>query len=273
MKSIKNIFCLVLIVAFFTGCEKESIQTIEESNTDLRQLKGTTAPEKEAALKEIKENAITYRHPITNIGQLCPGETASGEVAIGSFENDWLGGDFWTFTAEAGDLVTFEVNRTNCNADPIIGIFFGSGNIDDMLFFGYWDDEAEPACTPDCFAFGDPLLVDAEAPFTGVYTVGVWEWGYAPCVTGTGTYDITLYGQNACTINIDGCDSGVYNYFAGDSNMDEMIDALEAGTYRNHGQFVRAVAKLVNSWYAEGLITLGEKDAIMSCAGEANIPN
>lgn len=78
------------------------------------------------------------------------------------------------------------------------------------------------------------------------------------------------------TVTIDGCDSGVVNRVTPGScgiTMSDVIDGLEAGTYRNHGQFVRAVANVVNGWFAAGFITLEEKDAIMVCAGEANIPN
>lgn len=53
--------------------------------------------------------------------------------------------------------------------------------------------------------------------------------------------------------------------------MNDMINALEAGTYKNHGAFVKAAAKLVNSRYYGGLITLAEKDLIMACASESSI--
>ncbi len=77
------------------------------------------------------------------------------------------------------------------------------------------------------------------------------------------------------TVTIDGCDSGVENRITPGScgiTMSDVMDVLEAGTYRNHGQFVRTVAHVVNGWFNAGLITLEEKDAIMSCAGQANIP-
>ncbi|TPV35377.1 hypothetical protein FJ651_00195 [Paucihalobacter ruber] len=78
------------------------------------------------------------------------------------------------------------------------------------------------------------------------------------------------------TVTIDGCDSGVVNRVTPGScgiMMSDVIDVLEAGTYKNHGQFVSAVADVVNGWFDAGLITLEEMDAIMSCAGQANIPN
>ena len=52
--------------------------------------------------------------------------------------------------------------------------------------------------------------------------------------------------------------------------MNDMINILEGGEYKNHGAFVRAMAKLVNGWYDEGLVTLEEKDLIMMCAGESS---
>ena len=271
MKKFKIIFYLMLCAAFITSCENESIDSVEDSN--LRLFESATTPEKEAALEKIKDNVINSRAPFVYAGQLCPGEVASGGTAIGTQLTFPLGGEFWYFEAEAGDVITFEVNRTNCNADPILHLWFGT-DTDTALYFGNADDDVPPACTPDCEeAYGDPYVADVVLPITGVYTLGVYDWGLAPCVVGTATYDITISGQNSCVINIDGCDSGVANQFVGDSNMDEMIDALEAGEYRNHGQFVRAVAHLVNDWYDAGLITLAEKDAIMACAGQSNIPS
>lgn len=75
-------------------------------------------------------------------------------------------------------------------------------------------------------------------------------------------------------VDIDGCDSGVDNRVTSDCGitMSDMIDALEADTYKNHGAFIRTVAKLTKLWVDEGLISQLEKDAIMTCAGGASIP-
>jgi len=76
------------------------------------------------------------------------------------------------------------------------------------------------------------------------------------------------------TVNIDGCDYGVENRMIPGVPcgimMSDLIDELELGIYKNHGAFVRAMAKLVNGWYDEGLVTLEEKDLIMSCAGQSS---
>lgn len=86
--------------------------------------------------------------------------------------------------------------------------------------------------------------------------------------------DPKQFSNIEATVDIDGCDSGVENRVTSTCGytMSDMIDALEAGNYKNHGAFVRTVAKLTKSWVDEGLISQLEKDAIMSCAGGANIP-
>lgn len=272
MKKFKIICSLLLCTAFIISCENESMDSVEDTKANLSLFKGVTTPEKEATLKELKENALTSRAPITYEGQLCPGEVASGETALGSVFEGYQGADFWYFEANAGDVISFEIDRTNCNSDPVMELYWGYGDTSNLIYLGFLDDEDEPACTPDCFAYGDPKVVDALFTTTGTYTIGVFDWG-PPCGVGTATYDIVMTGQSACVINIDGCDSGVTNQLIGDSNMDEMLDALEAAEYKNHGQFVRSVAHLVNGWYDAGLITLAEKDAIMKCAAQANIPS
>lgn len=74
------------------------------------------------------------------------------------------------------------------------------------------------------------------------------------------------------TIVLHQCDSKVINKETLDCGvmMSDRIDILEIGTYRNHGGFVKEVAHLTETWVAQGLLTLEEKDAIMSCAGTSN---
>ena len=267
MKKFKIIFYLMLCAAFITSCENESMDSVEDSN--LRLFESPTSPEKESYLENIEDKAINLRAPFVYAGQLCPGEVASGGTAIGTQLTFPVGGEFWYFEAEAGDAITFEVNRTNCNADPILHLWFGT-DTDTALYFGSADDDVPPACTPDCEeAYGDPYVPGFVLPFTGTYTIGIFDWGLAPCLVGTATYDIEV----SWNINIGGCDSGVVDQCIDDTSMNALLNIVEAGDYRNHGQFVRTVAHLVNGWYDAGLITLEEKDAIMECAGEANIPS
>ncbi len=40
----------------------------------------------------------------------------------------------------------------------------------------------------------------------------------------------------------------------------------------DHGAFVRCVSHLANLWKCQGMINGQQKGAIMSCAGQANLP-
>ncbi|SDR66197.1 thrombospondin type 3 repeat-containing protein [Christiangramia echinicola] len=86
--------------------------------------------------------------------------------------------------------------------------------------------------------------------------------------------DSIPFSNIEATVVIDGCDSDVDNRVTSTCGltMSDMIDNLEAGIYKNHGEFVRMVSSLTRSWVKDGLISKLEKDAIMSCAGSANIP-
>jgi len=85
--------------------------------------------------------------------------------------------------------------------------------------------------------------------------------------------DPIQFSNMETTINIDGCDYGVTNYMTLDCGitMSDLIDELENGEYKNHGQFVRAMAKLTGMWEDQGILTLEEKDLVMMCAGESSI--
>ena len=144
-------------------------------------------------------------------------------------------------------------NGTYCNWDPIAIPFEGTAK--SVVFSGVanriaFDDVTFGSTTPGAVdSDGDGCLDDDD--------------------------EIPSSNMEA-TVTIDGCDSGVVNRTTQGScgiTMSDMIDGLEAGTYINHGQFVRAVANVINGWFAAGFITLEEKDAIMACAGQANIPN
>lgn len=78
-------------------------------------------------------------------------------------------------------------------------------------------------------------------------------------------------------VNIDGCYTGVPNRMTlGEpcgTMMSDVMDALELAKYKNHGAFVKAVVKVVTEWYTKGLITLKERDALLTCAEASSIGN
>ncbi|MGH9871576.1 MAG: PA domain-containing protein [Pyrinomonadaceae bacterium] len=76
----------------------------------------------------------------------------------------------------------------------------------------------------------------------------------------------------APTVVVDGCDSGVPNtLFTSGCTISDLIAHI-AATSRNHGKFVSGVAHLGEALVAAGIITDAQKDAMQSCAGQANIP-
>ncbi|MGQ8337086.1 hypothetical protein ACUNWD_11090 [Sunxiuqinia sp. A32] len=74
-------------------------------------------------------------------------------------------------------------------------------------------------------------------------------------------------------VEIDGCSNGVLNEMTSECGvmMSDAIDALEAGDYKNSGQFVKAVASLAKTWMDEGLITQDEQTLLLACAGQSSI--
>ena len=76
-------------------------------------------------------------------------------------------------------------------------------------------------------------------------------------------------GDASPTVVLDGCDSGAPNIlFDGGCTLADQINALHASA-KNHGQFVAAVGKLLNSLKGDEL-TGAQKGAIQSCAGQWN---
>lgn len=76
-------------------------------------------------------------------------------------------------------------------------------------------------------------------------------------------------------VAIDGCSNGVLNKMTlGEpcgTMMSDMIDGLEKATYKNSGQFVKAVTQLTKMWMDEGLITQAEQTLILACAGKLKL--
>lgn len=74
------------------------------------------------------------------------------------------------------------------------------------------------------------------------------------------------------SIVIDECDTEVENEMLDDGcTMADLIMQCADGAV-NHGAFVRCVSHLANLWKCQGLINGQQKGAIMSCAGQANLP-
>lgn len=278
--TLMKVLALLSITLILVACDKDNPADNESTTVNVDVLKSLRAlnPEK-ADVYEMRmaENpsqlTLTTKSTFSYIDRLCAGETYSGTATSGSIDNaaDW---DFYYFSGNAGDVVTIRVVRTgNCNMDPTFSLFFGTTtstagvNIydggPDMIFLRFQDDDF--VSCPGCFS--DPELVNYVLPFSGTYTLGVYD--YITCGPGPLTYDLTIEGV-LCTIVIEGCDTGVNDQTlpSGQTMSDAIADCKANAS--NHGQFVRCVAHLTNQWVSAGYISGDDKDAIMQCAAESN---
>jgi choice-of-anchor B domain-containing protein len=74
------------------------------------------------------------------------------------------------------------------------------------------------------------------------------------------------------TVVIDGCDSQVSNALLSEGcTISDEVDECAANS-RKHGAFRRCVSKLGDGLQKDGVLTGPEKDQILSCAGQADIP-
>jgi hypothetical protein len=133
----------------------------------------------------------------------------------------------------------------------------------------HWDTSATPNLLMEPFINSDLTTnVDLTLPLFR-------DIGWAPDEDLDGVLD----GQDQCagsnlaaTIVIGGCDSGVPNtLFDNGCTISDQIAQIAAGS-TNHGAFVIGVSRLANQLKKSGVITGVQKDAILSCAGSANIP-
>lgn len=311
MKKLFMLSCLLLTVVFTTSCEKETTALPENSELN-KQL--TENEKHNAKLERFNQNLIdnprlkvknqlAAREQFTYLSQLC-GETISAEHNAGiESAYDFRNWDYYYFNGNEGDVISIYVPRTSQGMDPAFTLYFGTttnfeeiGLMDENDNFAYFDplpssenleflairDDEVP--NPYSYSrsypcYGDPQLLDYTLPYTGSYTLAIFNWGGMGCgesytyeIQTTGIYGGVIFPEE--TVSIDGCNYGVLNRMTSECGvtMSDRIDAL-AGvtTYKNHGQFVREMAILTVMWEDEGLITQEEKDLIMQCAGESSI--
>jgi len=285
--TLSTIYCMVL---FVSSCSKEQtndkmgenpiqienassskIDSPAKFETHIKDKSGSDAAEQ--ILQDIRRPKNNMRVPVNYLEELCDGLVLTGNVASGSINNVGERA-YYYFEGEAGDLVTIEVDRIDCEMDPFFELSFGmisdSDDFGTMSFVVFGDDEDSPACET-CFAYFDPKEIDVLLPATGVYTLTVGD--YISCDAST-SYDYSLSflsSGSTCTIEIDGCDTGVDNDNVDGQSMEDLIMDC-ASNANNHGQFVSCVAQLTNAWKSAGLITGEQKELIMECAAESNLP-
>ncbi len=266
---------LLLLAAFIVaiGCQKEdalSRQATDHGETAFGLSIEEVAlklPEAERAdfIASHMEREMPRKRAISYLERVC------SEVPInGNLPYD--GEDFYVFLAQAGDSVSIGATRTDCGLDPAIFLWYGSAaDTDSLLLLGIADDNVAPpaSCVDSCVPFADPYG-DLIIPFTGYYTVSVWEFISEPCLE-DGGYELNIYGA-ICNVIIDGCDSGVLDLLLDNGmTITESIAACADGA-ANHGEFVSCVTQLTNQLKKDGLISGAEKGAIQSCAAGSGFP-
>jgi hypothetical protein len=118
------------------------------------------------------------------------GTLSEGVPVVGSVDGTVCGicGDgitglnFWSFSGNAGDVVTIAGTRNDFNLDPAFVLYFGTTTADDSTTLGFdffatvdFDSMTFLAIRDDDVAnagpFGDPLLSGFALPSTGLYTI------------------------------------------------------------------------------------------------------
>jgi hypothetical protein len=262
----------VLILAFVFSCQKHEVNVPvnDESQNKMAQLESL-------GLVHLKSAVII------EYNQLCFGTEITTDVPKNSI-NDAALWDYYRFFGVEGDVVSINVVRVDCVMDPSFSLFFGtsattegitalSSSNPDLEFVDFRDDQvARPtACNGFCYAYGDPGP-QVTLPHTGWYTLGVHDFLSCSEATGPFSYTLSISGIAPCEIVIDGCDTNMPNLWIDDAGayMQELLDEIAAQEFVNHGGYVKVVAKLVESWYMAGLISLDAKDVIMTCAGQSS---
>jgi hypothetical protein len=200
--TVSVLFLSFSLMAFFQQDNGATLQTVGKNQSSLQNTVVNSA--KADLLKDILANSPASsgsRAPISYTGtNICEGQVYSGTAVAGGISNSAVW-DYYSFNGTAGDIVTITVERTgNCFMDPAFSLFFGTtGNSDgvtddnggpSMQFLAFQDDDFLNCIIADCFS--DPILSNYVLPFTGTYTVAVYD--FISCGGDPLTYDLTIQG-------------------------------------------------------------------------------
>lgn len=267
MKTLK-IFYLSFLIIFIASCEKEPLHSNEE-----------------IAPKTMQANySISY--PFIGVSESrlynSPEELQNDCDALTTdWDNDWdryitagitisLTGMhyFGTYLYVTGgeDLITIEVRDSTNEIIYKDRILIGS----DLVYFGIATE----------YPMGEVLI--SKESYTYLQALYFNNTQFGNCdffvkidTDGDGIPDDEDFMPNSNmeeTVVIEDCDSSVGNIALGEGYMlSDRIDELEAGDYKNHGQFVKATAHYLNSLVEEGILTYEEREMIMACAGSSLI--
>lgn len=287
MKALK-IFYFVFLAIFTGGCEKESLHSTEENAPETMYLQLSSNSETEIivndALPTLKgtesynltikssDNGSDYRlyNSLEELKNDCSefksasDLAATGAIGYTSFSAYYFG--VYLEVVEGGDLIDIVIKNTSSEI-----IYQDRRLISDPVFFGIATEEPM-----DNISFSKVNF----DPYGDVITSTNAHIGYCDFIIVSDTdgdgvpddEDLVPNSNTEETVVIEDCDSSVENITLGEGYMlSDKIDDLEVGEYKNHGQFVRAIAHYLTSLVEEGIIIYEEKDFIMACAGSSSI--
>lgn len=124
--------------------------------------------------------------PVSYTGTLSNGVTVNDDVPLESYADPDLW-DYWRISGTAGDVVSILVRRTSDQMDPAVILYLGLGvdtaglsfppgtSSDDGFLTVLTEDDDSGGVSPFGGQFNDAQIIGFVLPFTGDYTVAVFD--------------------------------------------------------------------------------------------------
>jgi hypothetical protein len=234
MKKTKILAGLLAMTMIFWGCQKEGVSPLNEPKAS------------EPKAETFEAGPDNCFPPSEGIGT----EAALRQITFGVVLPSSV---FYNFTlAEVSDVVIFA--QDCCIQDDVVELYV------DGCLVATIDSRGSTTAYSETHTVTLPAGNHVIEYRNTISSISVSGWNVSETFV------------TASNIMIDGCNTGVPNLdLTCGNSMQEAILACANGA-ANHGAFVSCVAHLTNTWKKAGLITGAQKDAIMECAAESDLP-
>lgn len=112
---------------------------------------------------------------VASVGVAAPISYQGDLTSTGLVESKVEKEAWWTFSANAGDILTITVRRLEAALDPALVLYSGvSSNINDLTFLGYRDDNLDAGVAGG--PFGDPQFSNFGITETGEYSLRLFSF-------------------------------------------------------------------------------------------------